>query len=87
MDITGLIIQLVAGAAGGNIAGAAMKDYSLGTPGNSIAGVLGGGIGGETVGSLVAAAAGGLFADVAGGAIGGAVLMILSGLVKKMTAK
>ncbi len=42
MDILGLIIQLVAGAVGGNAAGAAMKAKSLGTTGNSIAGAIGG---------------------------------------------
>jgi hypothetical protein len=33
--IIGLIIQLISGAVGGNVAGAAMKQYSLGTIGNS----------------------------------------------------
>jgi TRAP-type uncharacterized transport system substrate-binding protein len=42
MDIVGLIIQLVAGAVGGNAAGAALKNKSLGTAGNSIAGAIGG---------------------------------------------
>ena len=42
--IIGLIIQLVAGGAGGNIAGAALKQYDLGTVGNTIAGIVGGGV-------------------------------------------
>ena len=42
--IIGLIIQLISGAVGGNIAGSALKQYNLGTLGNSIAGVIGGGI-------------------------------------------
>jgi hypothetical protein len=33
-----LIIQIVAGAIGGNATGAALKDMSLGTTGNTIAG-------------------------------------------------
>jgi uncharacterized membrane protein YeaQ/YmgE (transglycosylase-associated protein family) len=41
MDMVGVIISLISGAAGGNIAGAALKDQSLGTVGNSIAGILG----------------------------------------------
>ena len=41
--VIGLIIQLISGAVGGNIAGAAMNQYSLGTVGNSIAGLIGGG--------------------------------------------
>jgi hypothetical protein len=35
-----LIIQIVAGALGGNAAGAASKDLSLGTAGNTIAGAM-----------------------------------------------
>ena len=35
-----LIIQIVAGALGGNAAGAASKDMSLGTAGNTIAAQL-----------------------------------------------
>ena len=36
MDITSLIVEAISGAVGGNVAGAAMKDKSLGTVGNSI---------------------------------------------------
>ena len=36
--IINLIIQLIAGAIGGNAAGAISKDVSLGTGGNTIAG-------------------------------------------------
>ena len=46
MDITSLIIEAVSGAVGGNVAGAAMKENSLGAMGNSIAGIVGGGLGG-----------------------------------------
>jgi len=35
-----LIIQLVSGAVGGNVAGSAMKNQSLGPVGNSIAGII-----------------------------------------------
>ena len=45
MDLVALLISVISGAVGGNIAGAAMQDKSLGTLGNSIAGVLGGGVG------------------------------------------
>jgi uncharacterized membrane protein YeaQ/YmgE (transglycosylase-associated protein family) len=46
-SIVNLIIQLVAGAAGGNLAGSLLKRYNLGTLGNSIAGIVGGGLGGQ----------------------------------------
>lgn len=36
-----IIIQLISGAAGGNIAGSLMKNLSLGTIGNSLAGIIG----------------------------------------------
>ena len=39
MNILSLIISLLSGAVGGNVAGAAMKDKSLGTVGNSVAGI------------------------------------------------
>jgi len=58
MDITSLLIQLVSGAAGGNIAGAAMKKSSLGTVGNSIVGILGGGVGGAVLLAIVGAVRG-----------------------------
>jgi uncharacterized membrane protein YeaQ/YmgE (transglycosylase-associated protein family) len=44
MDIVSLMISLISGAVGGNVAGALMKGFSLGTAGNSIAGIVGGGI-------------------------------------------
>jgi uncharacterized membrane protein YeaQ/YmgE (transglycosylase-associated protein family) len=47
MDITSLIVEAISGAVGGNVAGAAMKEKSLGPVGNSITGILGGGLGEE----------------------------------------
>lgn len=96
MDITSLIIQLVSGAAGGNIAGSLLKKYSLGTLGNSIVGILGGGLGGQLLGMLGAgdagAAAGGMdlgsiVASVAGGGVGGGVLMAIIGLIRQSMGK
>lgn len=46
MNIVPLIIEVVSGAVGGNVSGAAMKENSLGAVGNSIAGIVGGGLGG-----------------------------------------
>ena len=42
MDIMGLIVNVVSGAVGGNISGAALKEKSLGVIGNTIAGAVGG---------------------------------------------
>jgi uncharacterized membrane protein YeaQ/YmgE (transglycosylase-associated protein family) len=95
MNIVSLIIQLISGAVGGNVAGAAMKESSLGTLGNSIAGIVGGGLGGTILQMVMgtAAAGGGLdlqsiLTNVAGGGVGGAILMAIVGIIKnKMAAK
>ena len=61
MDIISLIVNLISGAIGGNIAAAVLKDQSLGTIGNSVAGILGGGIGAAILQALGAfTGAGGL---------------------------
>lgn len=53
MDIVQLIISLVSGIVGGNIAGAALpEDKNLGALGNSISGLFGGGIGGYILKAL-----------------------------------
>ena len=95
MNMVGLIIQLISGAAGGNIAGALLKNASLGPVGNSIVGILGGGIGGQLLGMLGvggAAAAGGLdigsiLSSIAGGGVGGGVLMVIVGLIRQAMSK
>lgn len=45
-SIVNLIISLISGLVGGNVAGAAMPDKNLGALGNSISGLIGGGVGG-----------------------------------------
>ena len=85
-----LIIQLLSGAAGGNIAGAVLKNFNLGPVGNTIAGVVGGGLGGQLLGMAGAggAAAGGMdigsiLTQVIGGGAGGGVLLVIVGLIKQ----
>jgi uncharacterized membrane protein YeaQ/YmgE (transglycosylase-associated protein family) len=91
MDMTSLIISLISGAVGGNIAGAAMQDKSLGTLGNSLAGIFGGGLGSfllQAVGLFVSS--GGLeqiIGNVAGGGVGGAILLVIVSLIKNAMAK
>ncbi len=91
-----LIIQLVAGALGGNVAGKLLKNLSLGTLGNSISGILGGAVGGQLLGMLglgVDSASGGaldlssILGSVAGGGVGGGLIMAIIGLVKKAMSK
>ena len=50
-----LIIQLVSGAVGGNVAGKFLKNLSLGTAGNSILGIIGGFGGGKLLEMLTGA--------------------------------
>jgi hypothetical protein len=96
MDIVGLLIQLASGAVGGNIAGAALKDQSLGTIGNTVAGLVGGGLAGQLVpilfgiGSSAASGSldiGSIIAQIASGGVGGGVLMAIIGFVRQMMAK
>jgi hypothetical protein len=94
MDITSLIINLISGAAGGNAAGAAMPDKSLGTVGNSLAGLLGGGAGGAILQAIIPALAqgggsdlGSILGNIAGGGVGGGLLMILTSMIKKYFAQ
>ena len=95
MNIVSLIIQIFSGAIGGNVAGAAMKESSLGTVGNSIAGILGGGLGGTILQAVMGSAAAGggsldltsILSNVAGGGVGGAILMVIVGIIKNKMAK
>lgn len=97
MDVVSLIIQLLSGAAGGNIVGTVLKNLNLGTVGNTIAGIIGGFLGGNVLGPLIgpgtnAAASGGLdltaiLGQIVSGGAGGGVVMAVAGLVRSMMAK
>lgn len=95
--LVNLIIQLIAGAAGGNAAGASLKNLNLGPLGNTIAGAIGGVGGGQLLQALIpalagagAAAGGGgmdigsIIGQLIGGGAGGAILTVIAGLVKNM---
>jgi hypothetical protein len=96
MNLTALIIQLVAGALGGNAVGNVAKDVNLGPLGNSIAGALGGGIGGQVLNAILgiggAAAASGLdigsivSAFLTGGVSGGLTALVVGFLKSKMAS-
>jgi hypothetical protein len=93
--IVGLIIQLIAGGVGGNIAGSALKQYDLGAVGNTIAGVVGGGVGAQIIGALLGGGAeaaapgtggldiGSIIGQIASGGVGGGILMVIVGLIKQ----
>lgn len=88
-----LIVQLISGAIGGNVAGSLMKKFSMGTMWNSIIGILGGGLGGQILGMLGLDLGGGemdlagILGNVAGGGVGGGVIMAIVGVIKNAMNK
>jgi hypothetical protein len=92
-NIVAIIVQLLSGAAGGNIAGSLMKKFSLVTIGNSIMGILGGGIGGQILGALGIGAGGAgievgsIIGSIVGGGVGGGMLMAIIGIIRKAISK
>lgn len=93
-----LIIQLVSGALGGNVAGSLLKNLSLGTLGNSITGAVGGGLGGTVLGPMLTGGAAVMGADggldmaallsqVVSGGAGGGILMAVIGMIRSMMSK
>ena len=88
-----IMINLVSGAVGGNVAGGLLKGKSLGTLGNSVAGILGGGVGGQILNALgVSVAQGGtdvasIVGGIGSGGVGGAVALLVVSLVKGLLAK
>ncbi len=93
-----LIISLVSGAVGGNVAGGLLKNLNLGVLGNSLAGIVGGGIGGQVlsmlgVGGMAEAATSGgmditsIAGSVASGGVGGGVVLAVAGVVRNMKAR
>jgi hypothetical protein len=92
--LVGLIIQLVAGIAGGNAAGIALRDYNLGLVGNTIVGAFGGVAGGQLLQILMPAisgADGGLDvlaipSQIVVGGIAGAACTFIVGLGKGIAA-
>ncbi|UXN68562.1 hypothetical protein N8A98_15015 [Devosia neptuniae] len=101
--IVPILVQLIAGGAGGNVIGQIVKSLNLGPTGNTIAGAVGGvagtwlaslipGLSGLVGGATAAAATGGLdigalVGQGATGLVGGGILTAIAGMVKSATAK
>lgn len=91
-----ILINLVAGALGGNAAGKSSSTFDLGTLGNTIAGLVGGGVLGQIITlvwpTVVASIQNGNFdvgsilAQVVGGGAGGALLTAIVGTIKNGSA-
>ncbi len=94
-----LIISLISGAVGGNLAGGVMKNLNMGVLMNSILGIVGGGLGGQLMGLVgadavteAAGAVGGLdivsiLTQVASGGVGGGALLAIVGVVRNQLGK
>ena len=90
-----LIIQLIAGAIGGNAAGAAAKNVSLGPAGNTIAGAIGGGLLGQLLQAALPMLAGtggnldigAIAGNLVGGGAAGAIVTAIIGFIKNKLAK
>jgi hypothetical protein len=93
-SIINLIVQIIAGALGGNAAGAGMKNLDLGTLGNTIAGALGGAGGGTLLTALLPVLQGtagnldigALLGQAVGGGVAGAIVTAIAGLLKNAMA-
>jgi hypothetical protein len=80
MDMTAVLLQLISGAVGGNVAGLANKARTLGPLLNTILGALGGLGGGQLAGGALN---GGTAAEVGTSAVVGALLPLIVGMLKK----
>lgn len=80
MDLTAVLVQLIAGAVGGNVAGLANKAKTLGPLLNTMLGALGGIGGGQLAGATMGP---GTATQTGGAAIVGALLPLIVGMLKK----
>lgn len=85
-----LLIQVLGGGAGGNIAGKLLKNVDLSKLIQTVVGIIGGVAGGQAVdwlgmlqSVLGEGGAGGLLGDAGASGIGGAILVAIVGFIKK----
>ena len=83
MDITAILVQIICGAVGGNLAGGLNKAKSMGASMNSVLGAVGGVVGGQGLAGSGFLADLGLGGDAIISAICGLGLTVVSGLFRK----
>jgi uncharacterized membrane protein YeaQ/YmgE (transglycosylase-associated protein family) len=90
VNIFPLLLQLLSGIVGGNLAGVVSGKFDMRLLGNSLVGIVGGGIGGEFYEHLTFANGLGatdvsiFMASVAAGSIGGALAVVIVGWVRSL---
>jgi hypothetical protein len=83
-----LLIQVIAGALGGNAVGSALKNLSLGPTGNTIAGAIGGGVGCQILTAFIPMLTSGnmdvgaIIGQIVGGGVAGAIVTAIIGAIK-----
>lgn len=89
-----LLISLISGAVGGNVAAGVLGKINLGVLLNSVIGVLGGGLGAKALAVLQGAVAQAgetdfavIVSQAAAGGVGGAALLVILGLIRNTLAK
>jgi hypothetical protein len=96
MDPISLLMPFFSGAAGGNLVGGLLKNFNLGSLGNSLAGLVGGGVGSIILANVLGlpVPTGGvdpdgtaLLGQILGGGAGGGILTILVSLLQKTFGK
>jgi hypothetical protein len=96
MDPLLLIVQILGGSTGGQLAGSRLKSLSSGSVGNWLAGMVGGMLGGNVVNSSLGITKsmtatgvdpGVLLSQLIGSGIGGGLMMILVGMLRQVFAK
>ena len=96
MDPISLLMPFFSGAAGGNLIGGLLKNFNLGSLGNSLAGLVGGGLGSLVLGNMLGMpmpASGvdpdstALLGQILGGGAGGGVMTIIVAMLQKMLGR
>jgi uncharacterized membrane protein YeaQ/YmgE (transglycosylase-associated protein family) len=92
MNLISILISLLSGAVGGNLAGKVFKNLDLGTIGNSLAGIAGGGVGALILNLLGIGASAdastnssSIIGGIASGGVGGAILMAIVSAIKNQS--
>jgi uncharacterized membrane protein YeaQ/YmgE (transglycosylase-associated protein family) len=87
-----ILMNLVAGALGGNAVGKSSPSFDLGTLGNTISGLVGGGVLGQIITLLLPSLLSGkldastIITQLVGGGAGGAILTAIIGAIKNRAA-